>query len=148
MNAAPVTLEALQAFFARAPFMVDLGVRPVEAGEGRVVTQIALAPRHFQHTGAVHAGVMAAMADHTMGAAAQTMAAEGFWVMTAEFKVNLLRAARGTGLVCEARVIKSGRALTFTEAQVWAEDAGQRRLVASASATMAVVAAAQAEGAR
>jgi acyl-coenzyme A thioesterase PaaI-like protein len=74
MTQAPRTLDALRAFFASAPFMADLGIEPIEAGEGRVVTQLALARHHHQHTGVVHAGVIGAMADHTMGAAAQTMA--------------------------------------------------------------------------
>jgi len=145
-----VDLAELRRFFARAPFMVDLGIVPSDGAEGRVTTQIELAPRHHQHTGTVHAGVIGAMADHTMGAAAQTMAADGHWVMTAEFKVNLLRAARGDRLVCEARVVKPGRQVSFTEAQVWSETgaANERRLVATASATMAIVAAAQAEGVR
>jgi acyl-coenzyme A thioesterase PaaI-like protein len=67
-------LVTLRAFFASAPFMADLGIEPFEAAEGRIATRIALAPRHLQHTGVVHAGVIGAMADHTMGAAAQTMA--------------------------------------------------------------------------
>lgn len=141
-------LETLRAFFARAPFMRDLGIDAVAAEAGRVSTRLVLAERHYQHTGAVHAGVMAAMADHTMGAAAQTQAGEGFWVMTAEFKVNLLRAARGDLLVCEAHVVKPGRAISFTEAEVWCEAGSERRLVATASATMAVVVAARAESVR
>jgi acyl-coenzyme A thioesterase PaaI-like protein len=83
--------------------------------------------------------VVGAIADHTMGAAAQTLAPEGRWVLTAEFKVSLLRAARGVLLECVGTVVKSGRALSFTEAEVFAVDAqGQRTLVAKASATMAV----------
>lgn len=66
-------IATLRAFFATAPFMADLGIEPVDSGAGRVATQLALQARHFQHSGVVHAGVMAAMADHTMGAAAQTM---------------------------------------------------------------------------
>ena len=83
----------------------------------------------------------AAIADHTMGAAAQTMAAEGFWVLTAEFKTSLLRAAQGQRLICEAHVLKPGRQVSFTEAEVYVESDGQRILVAKASATMALVAA-------
>jgi uncharacterized protein (TIGR00369 family) len=133
------TLDDLTRFFASAPFMVDLGVAPFEAGEGRVATRIELAPRHLQHTGVVHAGVIGAMADHTMGAAAQTMAPAGHWVLTAEFKVSLLRAGRGQRIECVATVVKSGRQLSFTEAQVFAVDGATRTLVATASATMAVV---------
>ena len=39
--------------------MVDLGVEPAAVAEGRVTTVLPLAPRHLQHTGQVHAGVMA-----------------------------------------------------------------------------------------
>jgi uncharacterized protein (TIGR00369 family) len=132
-------LDTLRAFFRRAPFMVDLGVEPVAVELGKVSTVLMLAERHLQHTGQVHAGVSAAMADHSMGAAAQTMAPEGHWVLTAELKTSLLRAAKGERLVCEARVIKAGRMLSFTEAEVFAEDGSERTLVMKASATMAVV---------
>jgi uncharacterized protein (TIGR00369 family) len=132
-------LATLRAFFASAPFMVDLGIEPTECGEGRVVTTLSVQARHLQHTGVVHAGVIGAMADHTMGAAAQTMAAEGHWVLTAEFKTSLLRAGRGQRLECVGVVIKPGRQVSFTEAEVFAVDGEQRTLVAKASATMAVV---------
>lgn len=139
-------LEALRRFFAAAPFMADLGVLPVEGGEGRVTTVLQVLPRHLQHTGVVHAGVMASMADHTMGAAAQTVAAPGVWVVTAELKTSLLRGAQGERLVCEARVLRPGRQISFTEAEVHAESGGERRLVMKASATMAHIPAPDGKG--
>jgi uncharacterized protein (TIGR00369 family) len=132
-------LATLRAFFASAPFMADLGIEPFECGDGRVATRLQLAPRHLQHTGVVHAGVMGAMADHTMGAAAQTMAPAAHWVLTAEFKTSLLRGGRGERLECFGTVIKPGRQVMFTEAEVFAIDGNARTLVAKASATMAVV---------
>jgi uncharacterized protein (TIGR00369 family) len=136
-----IDLETARSFFRSAPFMADLGIEPTVVGEGHVTTILLLAPRHLQHFGQVHAGVMAAMADHTMGAAAQTLAPEGFWAVTAELKTSCLRAAAGERLVCEARVLKPGRQVTFTEAEVWAEGGGRRTLVVKASATMALTAA-------
>lgn len=133
-----VDLDAVRVFFRAAPFMVDLGVEPTEVSPGRLLTMLALQPRHHQHTGHVHAGVCSALADHSMGAAAQTLAAPGFTVMTAELKVSCLRAARGSRLECEASVIKPGRSISFTEAQVWCVDGSQRTLVVKASATMAL----------
>lgn len=133
-------LEALRGFFRRSPFMVDLGVEPTSVSDGQVSSQLLLAPRHLQHTGQAHAGVMAAMADHTMGSAAQTLAPHGFWAITAELKTSQLRPGKGERLVCVGRVIKAGRALSFTEAEVFAEALGQRTLVMKASATMAMVA--------
>ena len=133
-----IDVEAARRFFRMAPFMVELGVEPVAVGAGRLTTALVIAERHLQHTGQVHAGVSAAMADHTMGAAAQTLAPAGVWALTAELKTSLLRAARGERLVCEAWVIKSGRTLAFTEAEVYVEHAGARTLVMKASATMAL----------
>lgn len=131
-------LDTLRSFFAAAPFMVDLGVQPVEVQPGRLRTEMALAQRHLQHTGVAHAGVLATLADHSMGAAAQTLAPEGHVILTAELKTSLLRGAKGERLVCEAWVVKAGRTLSFTEAEVYALDGGERRLVMKASATMAV----------
>lgn len=131
-------LDTLRGFFRMAPFMVELGIEPTAATEGRVSTSMPLRAVHLQHTGLAHAGVCASLADHTMGAAAQTMAAEGQWVLTAEFKTSQLRPARGERLVCHAQVIKPGRRVMFTEAEVWTETGAQRTLVAKASATMAV----------
>jgi uncharacterized protein (TIGR00369 family) len=134
-------LESLRAFFKRSPFMVDLGVEPTTVSPGRVTTQLPLARRHMQHTGQAHAGVMATLADHSMGAAAQTLAPAGHLALTAELKTSALRPGRGERLVCEAVVLKAGRRLSFTEAEVYAEQGGVRTLVMKASATMAIVAA-------
>ena len=131
-------LDTLRGFFAASPFMVDLGVAPTAVEPGRITTRMTLQPRHTQHTGQCHAGVMASIADHSMGAAAQTMAPEGHWILTAELKTSLLRAGRGEQLECEARVLKAGRMLSFTEAEVYAINGSERTLVMKASATMAV----------
>lgn len=135
-----MNLADCRAFFRLSPYMIDLGVEPVAVGEGHVSTVMELELRFEQHTGQVHAGVMAAMADHSMGTAAQTLAPEGRWAITAELKTSQLRPAKGERLVCEAKVVKAGRNLSFTEAEVYAESAGQRTLVMKASATMALVA--------
>ena len=132
-------LDALRSFFRLSPFMVDLGVEPVAVAAGRVSTVLPIVLRLQQHTGQVHAGVMAAMADHSMGAAAQTLAPAAHWAITAEFKTSQLRPGKGERLVCEAVVIKAGRRLSFVEAEVFAEISGQRTLVMKASATMALV---------
>jgi len=62
-----IDLETVRTFFARAPFMVDLGIAPTAVSEGRCETEMALLPRHLQHTGQCHAGVVTSLADHTAG---------------------------------------------------------------------------------
>jgi uncharacterized protein (TIGR00369 family) len=133
-------LDEVRGFFASSPFIVDLGIEPTSVSPGELNSRLVLARRHLQHTGQAHAGVMATLADHSMGAAAQTMAPAGFWVLTAELKTSLLRPGRGEYLECKARVIKPGRTLSFAEAEVFAVTGEQRVLVMKASATMALVA--------
>lgn len=133
-------LATLQGFFASAPFMADLGVVPVAGDPGRLTTRLDVVRRHRQHTGVTHAGVLASMADHSMGAAAQTLAPAGHWILTAELKTSVLRGVATDTLECVAWVLKPGRMLSFTEAEVHAVGAdGTRTLVMKASATMAVV---------
>ena len=134
-------LPTLRRFFAEAPFMADLGAEPVDVREGFVASELTLQPRHFQHTAQVHAGVMVTLADHSMGAAAQTMAPEGYTIITAELSIRLLRAATGEQLLCEARVLKPGRLVSFTEADVWCLQGDRRVHVMRVAATMALVAA-------
>ncbi len=133
-----IDLPTLRSFFQAAPYMVELGIEPTVAEPGKIVTTMILQPRHHQHTGHVHAGVCSAMADHSMGAAAQTLVPAGQWIMTAELKTSHLRAAQGEHLECRASVIKPGRSLVFTEAEVWCVTGAERNLVVKASATMAV----------
>ncbi len=132
-------LDTVRAFFARAPFVVDIGIQAESVGNGEITTGIALERRHLQHSGQVHAGVIATLADHTSGAAAQMMAADGDLILTAEMKLSLLRAARGERLRCRATVLKPGRRVSFVEADVWCVEAGRETHVARFSATMAVV---------
>ncbi|HJV60354.1 MAG TPA: PaaI family thioesterase [Albitalea sp.] len=130
-----VDLASARAMFHAAPFVHDLGIEPTAASAGECETELVLAARHFQHSGTVHAGVITTMADHTAGAAAQSMVRGAGLVLTAELKVSLLRAAKGERLTCRAKVIKPGSQVTFTEAEVFCDG----KLVAKLSATMAVV---------
>jgi uncharacterized protein (TIGR00369 family) len=135
-------LALLQKMFRRAPFVAELGMELESLGAGECVTVLRVEPRHLQQTGIVHAGVQATMADHTAGAAASTVVPAGSAVVTAEFKISLLRAARGEQLRCRSRVLKPGRQLVFVESEVWCTGPSDEHLVAKASATMTVIAAA------
>ena len=125
--------------FEQAPFIADLGIELESLGQGECTTVLVIQPRHLQQDGYVHAGVQATVADHTAGAAAATLIREGQMVLTAEFRISLLRAARGDRLRCIARVLKPGRQLTVAEAEVFCIAADGERLVSKASVTLAVV---------
>jgi uncharacterized protein (TIGR00369 family) len=131
--------------FADAPFVHENGIRLVACGPGWVESAVDLRPQHRQHHGFAHGGLIATMADHTAGAAAFSVTTPEQAVLTAEFKLSLLRATRAPRLVCRGEVLKSGSQLVFAESSVEAEEEGRRTLVARASVTLAVVGASRTE---
>ena len=134
-----MTTEEVRRIFAAAPFIAELGIELETAADGLCETTLAIAPRHLQQDGFVHAGVQATIADHTAGAAAGTLVKPGEIVLSAEFKMNLLRPARGQQLVCRATVIKPGRRLMVVESEVYCVADAAESLVAKLLGTMAVV---------
>lgn len=131
--------RAIQQGFRDAPFMAHLGVQLEDIGRGWCEASLDLQAWHLQQTGVAHAGVVAALADHCAGAAASTELEPGQFVVTAEYKINLLRGARGERLFCRAEVLKRGQSLAVAEAEVFAESGGQRTLVAKLMATLSVI---------
>ncbi|WP_432473138.1 PaaI family thioesterase [Amphritea sp. HPY] len=125
--------------FDKAPFVRELGIALLDFEPGHCNTQLPLEDRHLQQDGYVHAGVQATLADHTAGTAAATLLNAEQLILTAEFKINLLRAAKGDSLFCRAGVLKPGAQLIVAESEVFCVADGQTDLVAKATVTLAVV---------
>lgn len=114
-------------------FSAQLGL--VEPG----IVEISLPYRAdlTQQNGYLHAGVVTTIADSACGYAAFSLMPEGSGVLSVEFKVNLLRPARGESFLARAEVIKAGRTLSVVKADVFAIDANsERTLVATMQGTM------------
>ena len=103
------------------------------------MSRVEITPEHRQQDGFVHAGVLAAMADHTAGYAAFTLVPEDHRILTIEFKINYMRPSFGQALVCRARVLKPGQKVLVCEAEVFDVRNGQEVLTAKNLATMASV---------
>ena len=131
--------EELERIFNAAPFVANLGIRLVSLGSGTCETELDVEPRHFQQDGFVHAGVQATMADHTAGGAAATIIEPDHTVLTVEFKINLLRAAKGDRLTCRSKVLKPGSRLIVVESEVQCENDGTSILVSKTTASIAAV---------
>lgn len=130
--------KTLQVFNA-APFVRDVGFRLVDIEPGRLVSELDLGERHLQQDGYVHAGVQATMADHTAGTAAATLMAAGRIVLTIEFKLSLMVAARGDMLICRSEVLKPGKTVTFAESKIFAVADRRETLVSHATVSLAIV---------
>jgi uncharacterized protein (TIGR00369 family) len=135
------TIHEIRRIFDAAPFIADLGLDLESVGDGSCVTSLKLEERHLQQDGFVHAGVHATIADHSAGVAAATVLQDNRMVLSVEFKINLLRAAKGERLICRAAVLKPGRRFSVVESEVFCVAEGVETLVSKMTATIAFVSA-------
>jgi len=123
--------------FARQSVMNLIGARLAHVEPGVVEIELPFRADLTQQDGYLHAGVITTVADSAAGYAAYTLMPAGSRVLSIEFKVNLLRPARGELFVARAEVIKAGRTLTVVRADVFATRANsEKELVATMQGTM------------
>ena len=89
-----------------------------------------------QQHGYLHAGIVTTIADSACGYAAYSLMPPNSEVLSVEFKVNLLRTAKGETFLAVAEVIKSGKTLTVVRADVFGIDRDRRDLIATMLGTM------------
>ena len=71
-----------------------------------------------QQQGGLHGGAMGALADIVGGYAALTLAPEGMEVTTVEYKINFLASFQGGELRATGHVVRAGKRVIVTTAQV------------------------------
>lgn len=92
-----------------------------------------------QQHGFVHGGVVGMIADSAAGYAAMTMVPATASVLTVEYKMNLVAPADGEKLIARGQVVRPGRTLIVTKAEVFAVKAGQETLCALMQQTIMVM---------
>ena len=133
----PTFVEEIKASFAKQTIMGLIGGELTSVEPGVVEISLTYRTDLTQQHGYVHAGIITTIADSACGYAAYTLMPPNSDVLAVEFKVNLLRPAKGDTFVARAEVIKSGRTLTVVRADVHALSSGDKReLVAIMQGTM------------
>ncbi|TCZ65916.1 PaaI family thioesterase [Roseicella aquatilis] len=125
--------------FGRQAFLHFIGATVESVAPGRVVLRLPFRPELAQQHGFFHAGALTTLADTAAGYAAFSLMPAGAAVLTVEFKVNLLRPARGAVALARAEVIKPGRTLMAVRADVLCLRGEEEELVATMLATMMAV---------
>ncbi len=98
--------------------------------EGRAEIEIPHWDGVLQQHGFVHGGVVGMIADSAAGYAAMTVVPEGTSVLTVEYKINMVAPANGDKIVAKGSVLRSGRTLILTKADVYAIKDGTETLCA------------------
>ena len=133
----PSFIEEIKQSFGRQSLMQLIGAQLGVIEPGAVEINLAYRPDLLQQHGYLHAGIVTTIADSACGYASFTLMPAGSEVLSVEFKVNLLRPARGVRFVARGEVIKAGRTLTVVRGDVFGFSAdGQRELIATMQATM------------
>lgn len=133
----PDFAKAIYDSFGQQPIMNLIGARLALVEPGIVEIELPFRADLTQQDGFLHAGVITTVADSAAGYAAYSLMPAGSRVLSVEFKVNMLRPARGDMFVARAEVIKAGRTLTVVRADVFATGANsERELVATMQGTM------------
>ena len=122
--------------FAQQSVMNLIGASLSLVAPGIVEIRLPYRQDLTQQNGYLHAGIVTTIADSACGYAAFTLMPPGAGVLSVEFKVNLLRPAKGDSFVARADVIKAGKTLTVVRADVFALNEEQRSLIATMQGTM------------
>jgi len=117
----PPPLHHVRESFARQKAMALIGASLASVEPGRAEVKLPYRAEITQQKGYVHGGIVGMIADNACGYAAYSLMPPSASLVTVEYKINILAPARGA-LVARGEVVKAGRTLTVTRAEVYAED--------------------------
>lgn len=115
--------QRVHASFLRQGMMQHLGAQLARVEPGLVEIVLPYSDKVTQQQDGFHGGAMGAVADIAGGYAGLTVAPEGMEVTTAEYKINFLSSFQGGELRAIGRVVKAGKRIIVTTAEVVHVDA-------------------------
>jgi uncharacterized protein (TIGR00369 family) len=125
-------LEELRQRVHSSPFHRWAGMDLVSVGEGAAEVTMGLEPHHFNPQGIVHGGILASVADTSIGLALRSRLPAGMTHRTAQLNVHFLAKGEGDRLVGRGRSVHLGQRMGYGEAEVYD---GGGKLLARATAT-------------
>jgi len=132
----PSFADEITQSFAKQTIMGLIGAELTRVEPGIVEITLPYRADLAQQHGYLHAGIVTTIADSACGYAAYSLMPSNSEVLSVEFKVNLLRPAKGETFKAVAEVVKAGKTLTVVRADVFGVDRDQRELVATMLGTM------------
>ena len=132
----PSFAKEIERSFAKQTIMGLIGAELTRVEPGLVEITLPYRPDLAQQHGYLHAGIVTTIADSACGYAAYSLMPPDSEVLSVEFKVNMLRPAKGETFSALAEVVKSGKTLTVVRADVFGVNEDRRDLVATMLGTM------------
>lgn len=110
--------ERVQRSFERQGLMRHWGASVQHVAPGQCVILLPYSDKVTQQQGGFHGGAIGALADIAAGYAALTQAPAESEVVTVEYKINFLASCQGGTLRATGRVVKAGKRIVITSAEV------------------------------
>jgi len=132
----PSFADEIKQSFAKQTIMGLIGAELTRVEPGVIEITLPYRADLTQQHGYLHAGIVTTIADSASGYAAYSLMPPNSEVLSVEFKVNLLRPAKGETFSAVAEVVKSGKTLTVVRADVFGIEQEQPCLVATMLGTM------------
>jgi len=129
-----LTLQAIRQKRERGSAYLSgfLGLSGEFVEEGVYQFRVPITPFMRNRGGNVHGGIIASLADSTIGSLINRSLPSGKVAVTAEMKVNYLRPGRGRELVSRARLVHRGQRLAVGECEIF-DDRGRRIALSTAT---------------
>ncbi len=122
--------------FARQGFMGTLGAELLLVAPGRAEIATPYHDAIAQQHGYFHGGAIGAIADTAGGYAALSLMPDGMTILTVEYKLNIVAPGKGDRLIARGYVVRPGRTLTVTRADVFAVIGAEEKLCAIMQQTL------------
>ena len=130
-------LETGHLILNNQPFSRFLNAELIALEQGKAVLALTIRDEFLQQHGFVHGGLISYLIDNAITFAGGSLLGEK--VVTAEYKVNYTRPARGQRLVATATVESAGSRLAVCRCEVVAIDGDNEKSCAIGQGTIAVL---------
>jgi uncharacterized protein (TIGR00369 family) len=137
MQSLPELLAQIRAINQTAAFNQWCGIEVISAEPGKVEIAMPWRSEVGQYAGFLHAGLIGTLIDTACGFAAATVVGR---VLASHYSVSCLRPAVGERFIARARVVKPGKSQVFTTCELYAQNGGSEKLVATGETLLLVVA--------
>ncbi len=131
-------IKFLERDFQRG-FIQFCGIQVLKIESGIFKSTINIGDNHKTQDNFIHAGLIATMSDHTAGYCAYTLVPDNKRILTIEFKINFLKPAYGSSLICESEIISRGKQIIVAQSTVFDIRDTQQKLVSKSTVTLMAI---------
>ncbi|PXX38659.1 PaaI family thioesterase [Undibacterium pigrum] len=133
-----LALSLLESFNAKGALMA-WNARLTSITPGACEISLPFSDAVSQQHGYFHGGVIGTIADAAGGYAANTQLMPVSECLTAEYKINIVAPGKGDTLIARGKVLKAGKTLVVSSAEVFVVHEGQEKLCAIMQQTLFVI---------